>query len=119
MGKILCILRLLTYVGTIMAKKKSVKSLKAKMDRVHSEYSRRKDTDKNGYGQCCTCGKVLHWKDGDAGHFVPRKHNTTRYHDWNVHLQCRSCNRGGGCTAAYSRFIVNKYGKEALDLLSQ
>lgn len=100
-------------------KKHLVGALKKKLDTIFSEYIRRRDSDENGYGACCTCGQIIHWKDGDAGHFIRRRHNACRYHEWNVHLQCRPCNRGGERGAAYSKFILDNYGHGALDVLSQ
>ena len=100
-------------------KKPSVSYLKKKLDRIFSEYIRRRDSDEEGYGACCTCGIELRWKDGDAGHYIRRGINSTRYHEWNVHLQCRSCNRGGERNASYANFLIKKYGPEVLDTLSK
>lgn len=102
-----------------MTKKKTVKSLKSKLDRIFSEYIRRRDADKNGYVQCCTCGLTFHWTDVDAGHLISRRHNTTRYHEKNCHSQCRPCNRGGCRSTAYYQYVVKRYGTEVLDELSK
>ena len=53
-----------------MPRKPSRKTLIKKLDKVFSEYIRKRDTDKNGYGLCCTCAKRLHYKEGHAGHFA-------------------------------------------------
>jgi len=95
----------------------TVKYLKKKLDTIFSEYIRRRDSDDDGYGICCTCCCVIHWKDADAGHYVRRGINMTRYHEQNVHLQCRKCNRGGERNASYAKFLIEKYGKEILDVL--
>ena len=94
------------------------KSTIAKLDRVFSEYIRLRDSDKNGYGKCITCGKVIHWKDGDAGHAINRAHMSTRFDEMNVHLQCRHCNRfREGEIVEYSMALVKKYGQARLDIL--
>ena len=67
--------------------------LKGKLDRLFSEYIRRRDADYAGYCRCVTCGKVQHWREMDAGHFVPRDRIATRWDETNVHPQCRECNR--------------------------
>jgi len=98
-------------------KKPKISSLKKRADKIFSEYIRRRDSNEEGYGTCCTCGLLIHWTDGDAGHYIRRGINSTRYHEWNVHLQCRNCNRGGERNASYAKFLVDKYGKQVLDVL--
>lgn len=94
-------------------------NLKAKLDRIFSEFIRLRDTDENGIGRCVSCGKIIHWKDGDAGHFVNRKHLSLRYDEKNVNLQCRSCNRfDEGNNTGYYRGLVFKYGYDVIDYLA-
>jgi 5-methylcytosine-specific restriction endonuclease McrA len=75
-----------------MARKITRKGLIKKLDKVFSEYIRQRNADKNGVVVCVTCGKVDHWKNMDAGHFISRKHLSTRWHDDNVQVQCKGCN---------------------------
>ena len=94
------------------------KSTINKLDRVFSEFIRLRDSSANGYGKCITCGKILFWKDGDAGHAINRAHMSTRYNEMNVHLQCRHCNRfREGEVVEYSMALIKKYGKDAVDRL--
>lgn len=89
-----------------------------KLDRIFSEYIRLRDSDKNGYGKCITCGKIIFWKDGDAGHAINRAHMSTRFDEMNVHLQCRYCNRfREGEIVEYTQALVRKYGQSRLDIL--
>ena len=63
----------------------------AKLDSVFSEYIRRRYA-KDDMAKCVTCGKVDHWKNQQAGHFMSRKHYSTRWDEENVQVQCAGCN---------------------------
>lgn len=77
----------------IMAKKKTLKQHKDRIDRVFHEYIRRRDVNSDGYGACISCNKPIHFSESDAGHFISRQHLSVRWDERNVHLQCRKCNR--------------------------
>jgi hypothetical protein len=86
-------------------------SLKTKLDRIFSEYIRLRDADANGHCRCISCGTIHHWKEMDAGHYVNRKHMSTRYDEKNVNTQCRKCNRfDEGNQIGYTRGLIKKYG---------
>ncbi|HEC66086.1 MAG TPA: hypothetical protein ENI23_12400 [bacterium] len=74
-------------------KAKTVSSLKRKADKIFSEWVRSSNADWRGKVNCFTCGEIFRWQDVDAGHFITRKENTTRYDPENVKPQCRYCNR--------------------------
>lgn len=77
-----------------MAKKKTLKYWKTKIDKPFHEYIRRRDVDNDtGYGTCCSCNKPIHFTESDAGHFIGRQYLSTRWDERNVNLQCRKCNR--------------------------
>lgn len=77
-----------------MAKKKTLKYWKNKIDKPFHEYIRRRDADNSsGYCKCITCSKSIHFTESDAGHFIGRQHLATRWLENNVHAQCRKCNR--------------------------
>ena len=61
-----------------MPKKPSRKTLVKKLDKVFSQYIRRRFAV-NEIAKCVTCGKQAHWKDLQAGHFMSRKHYSTRW----------------------------------------
>lgn len=73
-------------------RKPSRKTLVNKADKVFSEYIRRRYTDHNGYAVCFTCGKKDHWKELQCGHFMSRKHYSTRWNETNCQVQCAGCN---------------------------
>ena len=104
-----------------MAKKPTVSALKKKLDRIFSEYIRRRDADKHtGFAKCCSCPVRLPWKQMDAGHYISRKHNSTRYHEKNVHAQCRACNRyDEGNTSGYTLFLEGRYGQTIIGYLDR
>ena len=77
-----------------MAKKKTQKYWKTKIDREFHDYIRRRDADnETGYCTCVSCNKIIHYTESDGGHFISRKHLSTRYDEENVNAQCRKCNR--------------------------
>ena len=90
-----------------------------KLDKVFSEYIRRRDTDLNGEVKCCTCNTRLHWKKMDAGHWIRRSRSILlRFDERNCHAQCITCNQfKGGNLEEYDRFILNTYGMNVLDEL--
>lgn len=77
-----------------MARKVKLSTLKNKLDKIFSEYVRRRDVDDHtGFGKCIDCGRETPFAEGDAGHFVGRRHLSTRWDEDNVHFQHRYCNR--------------------------
>ena len=76
-------------------------------------YVRLLETDENGYGYCCSCGKSLCWSQCQGGHFHPkgRNYNAAAFEEENVHVQCSGCNCGqGGNASGYLKFMNDKYG---------
>jgi len=71
--------------------KLSRKSLIKKLDKVFSEYIRQRHA-KGEIAECVTCGKKDNWKNLQAGHFISRKHYSTRWDRINVQVQCSGCN---------------------------
>jgi 5-methylcytosine-specific restriction endonuclease McrA len=75
----------------------TLSKLKKELDRVFSIFIRERDSSEYGIGKCVTCGLTKHWREMDAGHYVPRQDLATRWDEKNVHIQCKKCNgfRGG------------------------
>lgn len=76
-----------------MAKKKTLKYWKTKIDKPFHEYIRRSNVNSDGFGKCISCHKPIHFNESDAGHFITRGALSTRWDENNVKLQCRKCNR--------------------------
>lgn len=88
------------------------------LDRIFSEFVRIRDSDSNGIIRCISCGKIVSWKESDCGHYINRKHNSTRYDEKNCNAQCRSCNRfDEGNIQGYRKGLIAKYGEYAVKIL--
>lgn len=87
--------------------------LEKKLDKVFSEYIRKRDCDEGGTTQCVTCGAYKYWKDIDAGHFVKRQYRSLRWDERNVHPQCTRCNHFmSGRQDDMAAYIIRLYGDE-------
>lgn len=88
------------------------KSKKKRLDDIFSKYIRLRDTDSDGYGQCISSGKYIHYSDADAGHFMSRRFLSTRWNERNVNLQGRHANRfDQGQQFSQGMNIDRKYGE--------
>ena len=88
------------------------------LDKVFSEYIRRRDAGGREYVRCVTCSTVKHWKEMDCGHFVSRNHLSIRFDDRNAHAQCPMCNRfKGGEQYLHGVAIDKKHGTGTASLL--
>jgi hypothetical protein len=94
-----------------MAKKVSRSSLVKKLDTVFSQYIRQRYAV-NGVAECVTCGKQDEWRKLQAGHFMSRRHYSTRWNEDNVQVQCYACNvmRSG------EQYLFSKYLGEELSI---
>jgi hypothetical protein len=97
---------------------KTQRELEKTLDRIFSEYIRLRDADDNGYCKCVTCGNTYHWKEIHNGHFIGRANKAVRYNEINCHCQCVRCNsHRQGEHHLYRLYLVNRYGKEAVERL--
>ena len=92
-------------------------TLKIKLDKVFSEFIRLRDST-GGMFQCISCGRTLPYNQADCGHYINRKHMSTRFSEINCNAQCRSCNRfDEGNIQGYRRGLIAKYGEKSVLLL--
>lgn len=103
-----------------LLKTRSHNPLKAKLWKVFSEWIRRRGADYRGYVNCFSCNALKHWKEMDAGHFIPKSicGIGLYFDEQNVNPQCTRCNRymhSNG--SAYATNLVRKYGPQILDKL--
>ena len=100
-----------------MTKKPSRKSIVKKLDKVFSQYIRRRFAV-NEIAKCVTCGKQAHWKELQAGHFMSRKHYSTRWDETNVQVQCSGCNVFRyGEQFKFGMYLEDAYGKGTAESL--
>ena len=63
-------------------------------------------------GRCITCGVEKTFKELQAGHFIPGRHNGNLFSEKGTHAQCRSCNIwGSGKPLEYRKAIIGLYGE--------
>jgi 5-methylcytosine-specific restriction endonuclease McrA len=86
--------------------------LRDKLDRVFSKWVRFSGLDAQGLATCYTCGTRKPPEDMHAGHYVSRRHMSTRWEVWNVRVQCPYCNTYmEGQRQAYREHLVADYGE--------
>ena len=88
------------------------------LDSIFSQYIRLRYA-KNQIAECYTCGKKDNYKKLQAGHFASRRHYATRWNEYNVQVQCYSCNIGmQGLQFEFGKRLNLQYGNNfAEDLL--
>tara|TARA_R100001163_G_scaffold11614_4_gene10635 strand:- start:16587 stop:16979 length:393 start_codon:yes stop_codon:yes gene_type:complete len=75
-----------------MPRKPKRSTLIKKADTIFSQYIRQRYANDSGIAECFTCGKKDHWKNLQCGHFMSRKHYSTRWDETNCQVQCAGCN---------------------------
>ena len=113
----------------VKPKKKAVKRVVSRsqlvknLDSVFSQYIRLRDArELNGEWQamCVTSGEWKHWKNQQAGHFFTRGRYATRWDETNVHVQSYRDNvLLKGNYIVYTRWMIDKYGREYVDELER
>ena len=96
-------------------KKKSLKTLTAKLDKVFSDYIRLKAAKGSWENsvQCVTCKSFLPAKQAHCGHFIKRQHRATRWLEINAYPQCPRCNvYMGGRQDDMALHIIQTHGLE-------
>lgn len=95
-----------------MKKKKLVplRKLIKQLDKVFSEYIRRRDSDWRGIATCISCGKKAPWQEYHCGHYISRVYYPVRWHEQNAHAQCPADNIfKHGAPDEYALALQNKY----------
>lgn len=95
-------------------KSKSIEAL----DKAFSLFIRLRDTSPGGVFRCISCGRILPFAQADCGHYINRKHMSTRFDEMNCNAQCRSRNRfDEGNIQGYRQGLIRKYGERNVILL--
>lgn len=91
-----------------------------KADDLMSLYIRKKYASHEGYVLCCSCEKRFHWKVMDCGHFISRRHLSTRYVEENAHPEDKYCNRfNHDHHIGYTQFMIKTYGNDMIEWLKK
>jgi len=102
-----------------MAKKPTRSKVVKKLDAVFSQYIRLRDSV-NEISTCFTCGKTDYWKKLQNGHFMSRRHYSTRWDETNCQVQCAGCNVFRyGEQYKFSIGLDQKYGEGTADEMLQ
>jgi hypothetical protein len=92
--------------------KKTVSKLKKELDKWFSLYIRLREANEYGMVQCFTSGRVYHYKKIHAGHFMSRRHLSTRWCETNVQPQSAADNLfGQGEQFKFGLNLDGKYGE--------
>jgi hypothetical protein len=101
----------------------TVSKLKKELDKWFSLYIRLKDCNEYGMVQCYTSGRVYHYKQIHAGHFISRRHLSTRWLEQNVKPQSAADNLfGQGEQYKFGLHLDSEYGlgtAEELQIISK
>ena len=90
---------------------KSISKLKKELDKWFSLFIRLRDATDEGLVQCFTSGRVYHYKNIHAGHFISRKCLSTRWCEINVQPQSAADNLfGQGEQYKFGLQLDAKYG---------
>ena len=92
--------------------------IEKKQDKVFSEYVRLRDADEFGMVECFTSGKVYHWTKLHCGHFMSRRHKSTRWHELNCMPQSVSENLyNQGNNFQFALNLDKKFGVGTAEML--
>ena len=98
-----------------------MKKLRSDCWTAMSLFTRLKWADTKGFSTCVSCGKRLHYKNLNAGHFIhgtPSHGYKYDYNEFNVNPQCVRCNKWlHGNLVNYTTFLILKYGQELVGQL--
>ena len=97
-----------------------MKKLQSEADRLFSLLVRQDAANSEGIVQCDTCGNFMEWRKSQCGHFMSRRHNSTRFDRLNVAPQCVKCNIfSQGEQMQFAEYIDNLHGEGTAKSLLQ
>ena len=71
------------------------------------------EANDSGNVTCISCGKVMHWKEAQGGHYSTRMNRATELEHDNVWPQCSQCNGYlHGNPIDYRRRLVRRIGED-------
>jgi len=105
-------------------KQPSKKTIKQRAWYAFSQFIRTRDclatTGTLDRGKCITCGIEKPFKELQAGHFRPGRHNSNLFSEKGVHAQCKQCNIWKyGNELEYRKAIIKLYGEGYDEILER
>lgn len=96
--------------------KQTLSSLKKQAVAWFSRYFRLKNSNDQGFCECYTCGKVMFWKDAQAGHLLDGRYNSILFNEDCQRIQCTGCNlfKAGNKEVFIPKYI-DEMGREKFD----
>lgn len=99
-------------------KKKSLSKARTEALTAMQLMRRLEESDDRGFCYCISCGKRMHYKNAQGGHYIPRRHRATELEKDNIFPQCVRCNGfDEGNSIGYRDGLKNMIGQERLDRL--
>ena len=94
----------------------SVGRLRDRAMALFQRIRRMEEANDDGYVRCISCGKLMHWKESQGGHYIPRANRATELESDNVWPQCQQCNgylKGNPINYRYN--LVRKIGEDRVN----
>ena len=99
-------------------KKQTLSTVRNKALMLMQLLRRLQEATDNGYVYCISCGAILHYKQAQGGHYIPRRHRATELEEDNINPQCARCNGFlSGNTILYRDNLVKTIGVERVERL--
>lgn len=100
-------------------KKKAIpKDIRQRCLMSFQKLRRIQEANEDGMVRCISCGKVMHWKEAQGGHYIPRGCVATEMEPDNVNPQCPRCNGFlNGNLTFYRMNLVKKIGEDRVKRL--
>ena len=94
----------------------TVTTLRNRALELFQKMRRMQCANSDGMVRCISCGKVMHWKEAQGGHYVGRRNRAVELEPDNVWAQCERCNGFlGGNPVAYRRNLVRIIGEQRVN----
>ena len=89
-------------------------------DAAYSLWYRAREADEYGLVRCCTCGKIMKWKDPNGnthfGHYHSRGFSKFRFDERNGGVQCKLENSyQQGQQVKMKAYLIERYGAEEIE----
>ena len=100
-------------------KKKPIpKSIRQQTLAAMQKLRKLEEANDEGMVRCISCGRLMHWKESQGGHYIPRAVKPTEIDPDNIWPQCPRCNGVlYGNLTDYRFRLVKKIGEERVKRL--